>query len=467
MSQPAHLFRTLLLATATLLSGCIPAYQAPPSDAKVNLPAAWRDNPAFYMTAPGSPAWWTAFNDPQLTALVTEALQNNADLAVAATRVREARASLSQARSGFFPSVDLAASGQSARSLTVLGPGESRSWQPQAELSWEVDLWGKTRAENRAAQAQLEASEAAQKGAMLSVASATAESYIGLLGMDQQLKLTEDTVVSRRKALDLIRSQVDGGYASALELTQAESEYQSVLQSVPRLQQALRQQENALSVLTGRVPGSIRKGSLQHLAVPALPGIVPSELLRRRPDIVEAEKNLMASDETLRARRADFLPQLNLSASIGEVYTSGLNYDPVRIWSYGGSVLAPLFTAGRLQARYDVAMAQRDRAAWSYRATLLQALDEVEDGYAAQHFLQAQRAHSDMRVATLTRSLSVAQDRYQNGYASYLTVLDAQRSLYSSQLDNISLLQDYLVSYVTLYRALGGNISQAKGNSQQ
>lgn len=446
-----------LLASVALLSACVPAYKEAPTKAQLTLPAAWRDNPAFYMRPAGSTQWWAAFNDRQLNALVQEALNNNTDLAVAATQVAEARASLSEARSAFFPALNISGGGQSAKSLTALGPSKSRSWQPEAQLSWELDLWGKTRAQNRAARAQLEASEAAQKGAMLSVVSATAESYIGLLGMAQQLKLTEDTVVSRRKSLDLIRSQVDGGYASALELTQAEAEYQTVLQSVPRLQQALRQQENALSVLTGRVPGSVLRGSLQELRIPALPGTVPSELLRRRPDIVEAEKTLAASDDMLRVRQAEFLPQLDLSASIGEIYNSGLNYDPVRIWSYGGSILAPVFTAGRLQAQYDVAIAQRDRAAFNYRATVLKALNEVEDGYAAQHYLQAQRTYSDQRVATLTRSLQVANDRYENGYASYLTVLDAQRNLYNTRLDNISLLQDYLTSYVTLYRALGGD----------
>lgn len=446
-----------LWVSAALLTACVPSYKDAPADAKLAMPAAWRDNPSFYTRPAGATQWWADFNDPQLNSLVQQALNNNTELAVAGTRVAEARASLSAARSAFFPAINIALGGQSARSLSVLGPSESRSWQPEAQLSWELDLWGKTRAQNRAARAQLESSEAAQKGAMLSVVSTIAESYIGLLGMAQQLQLTQDTVVSRRKSLDLIRSQVEGGYASALELTQAESEYQAVLQSVPRLQQAIRQQENALSVLTGHAPGAVAKGSLLHLSVPTLPGMVPSELLRRRPDIIEAERTLAASDDTLRVRQAEFLPQLNLSASIGEIYSSGLNYDPVRIWSYGGSILAPIFTAGRLQAQYDVAVTQRDRAAYSYRAAILQALNEVEDGYAAQHYLQAQRLHSNQRVATLTRSLEVAEDRYQNGYASYLTVLDAQRNLYNTKLDNISLLQDYLTSYVTLYRALGGD----------
>ncbi|MDU2938908.1 MAG: efflux transporter outer membrane subunit [Enterobacteriaceae bacterium] len=453
----------LILSATTLLSACVPEYRHAPESAQVVMPAAWRDDAAFNSGNVQS-NWWTVFNDPQLNSLVQESLNNNVDLAIAATRVAEARASLAQARSTFFPSINAVIGGQSSRSLTALGPSKSRAWQPEAQLSWEIDLWGKIRAQSRAAQAQLNAAGAAQEGAMLSVTSATVESYIGLLAMEEQLKLTQETVISRRKALELNRQQVEGGYASDLELTQAESEYQSVLQSVPRLRQAIRQQENALSILVGRVPGNITKGKLHNLSLPNLPGTMPSELLRRRPDIAEAEQNLIAADNTLQSRRAEFLPQLNLSASIGEVYTSGLNYDPVHIWSYGGSILAPIFTAGRLNAQYDIATAQRDRAAFSYRSTVLQALDDVEDGYAAQHYLKEQREYSDQRIVTLTRSLRIANDRYQNGYASYLSVLDAQRNLYNSQLDNISLLQDYLTSYVQLYRALGGgfvtNVSQ-------
>lgn len=454
MSRPQRRIAGAAGVLTLLLTGCVPAIPDSPPQAAVAMPSTWRD---------GMPAsenigsdWWRQFNDPQLNRLVEGALAHNTDLLIAASRIEEANATLRQARAGLFPALNAVVGGQAARSLSVLGPSESRSWQPELDLSWELDLWGRIRQQTRAANAQFRATQAARQGAALSVAASTANAYIGLLAMDKQLAVTKETVVSRQKALTLIEEQVREGYASALELTQAQSEYESVMQAVPKMEQAIRQQENGLSLLTGQPPGSIARMTLDTLTLPRLPAMLPSELLRRRPDIIESEQQLAAADAQLRARRAEFLPQLNLSASIGEIYTSGLNYDPVRIWSYGGSVLAPLFSAGRLQAQFDTATAQRDQAAYRYRATVLQALNDAENGFAARQGLSRQRQHSDQRVGVLDRSLQVANDRYENGYASYLTVLDAQRGLYNAQLDNITLKQDDLQNYVALYKALGG-----------
>ncbi|MCI0570015.1 MAG: TolC family protein, partial [Myxococcaceae bacterium] len=244
------------------------------------------------------------------------------------------------------------------------------------------------------------------------------------------------------------------------ELTQAEAELEAAAQRVPALELAIRRQENALRVLTGEVPGPIERGSaLDALSLPTVPAGLPSELLRRRPDIAQAEAQLAASDANLAAARAQFLPQVRLGASLSALVSSALRYDPITLWNLGGSILAPIFNGGRLQAQADAAAARRDQAAWAYRGVTLTAFAEVESGLEAVQRLEQQGEHARAQRDVLARSLRLAHNRYTAGYASYLEELDAQRGLLSAQLAVIQIAESQLSATVSLYQALGGGWS--------
>ncbi|RJG22856.1 efflux transporter outer membrane subunit, partial [Massilia cavernae] len=398
-----------------------------------------------------------AFGDASMNELVDKALARNTDVLLSIARVDEARALAQAADSARLPTLNAGAGIGASHSLGPTGISTHRSIQPELQASWELDLWDRVRAQSRASSLQYLASQAERDGVALAVAASTARAWVTLLALDEQLRITRGTADARAEALRLASDQARVGYISQLQLTQAQSEHEAVLQAIPQLELAVRRQENALRVLTGEAPGAIaRTASLPALRLPALPSALPSELLVRRPDVVQRELLLAATDAALDARRAAFMPQVNLSASIGALLTNGLDYNPETIWSLGGSILAPVFNAGRLAAQVDAATAQRDQAAYAYRGTVLAAFGEVENTLGGVGRLEEQMEHSQKRRAVLARTLDFARDRYQAGYAPYLEVLDAQRALYQVQLDAVTLRQNQLNNVIDLYRALGG-----------
>ncbi|GAA0439871.1 MULTISPECIES: efflux transporter outer membrane subunit [Sphingomonas] len=446
---------TAAAGAALALVGCMPADVRPPATASVTAPAGWRDGTAG--NAAIDPQWWQAFEDQALTALIERALARNTDVLAAAARIREAQASIRTARSAALPTLDAVGGAQHGRDLGTAGATTSTAIQPELQLNWQVDLFGRLSRLTDAARLRYVASQADRDATALAVSAQVAQAYIGLLALDAQLLVSQQTVTSRAEALRLAADQARVGYTSQFELTQAESEYEAVQQAIPRLQFAIRAQENALSRLTGDLPGAIVRGrSLREFLPPAVPATLPSDLLRRRPDIASAELAVAAADATLASDRAAFLPQVAISAALGQLFVNALDYDPVTIWSVGGSVLAPLFAGGRLSAQVDATAAQRDQAAFAYRGTVLTAFEEVETALSGvtRYAEQIERLHN--RRIILQRSVALATDRYQGGYASYLEQLDAQRALYSTELDAISVRQSQLENIVTLYRALGG-----------
>ncbi len=452
------LLRWSSLATALLVAGCA-APPAPPPDppALPALPAAW--------TSPGGdaavePGWWRAFGDDVLERLVRQALQRNGDLRLAAARVAEARA-LSQAQHGTdWPNVELAGGPQRARTISpVTGrpyDATARQWQFQA--AYEIDLWGRVDAMDRAADASLAASGHARDAAALGVSSTVATAYLGLRALDARLAVARETLASREAAAGLARSRERQGYTSKLELVQAEAELRATAQAVPQLELALSRQEHALCVLLGAPPSPIERGlALTEIRLPPLPATgLPSELLRRRPDIAFAEAQVAASDAQLAAARAQLLPSLRLSGSIGQASSSILHGDPFTLWSLGGSVLAPIFEGGRLRAQVAANASRRDQALIGYEKTVLGSLAEVEDQLAGIAFLQQQATQVEAQRLALADALRIASHRYREGYASYLDLLDAQRNLFSAQQTALQLRSDLLGAEVGLYRALGG-----------
>jgi NodT family efflux transporter outer membrane factor (OMF) lipoprotein len=401
--------------------------------------------------------WWRALGDPVLDALVARALTNNPDIGIAVGRVREARAQETLARAQLFPTLDLGVSASHGRTLSALGtPSESTVVQPVFQAAYEVDLFGRIADQVEAARASAQASEAARDSVRLSVAAATATGYVTLRGLDARLGIVRATVAARAEALRIARDRAEAGYTSQLELRQAEAEYRAATQIVPQAQLAIARQENALSVLVGEGPRDIARGvALDALQRPAAPAGLPSDLLRRRPDIVQAELTLAASDASLASARAQFLPQLRLTSSAGAIESSLIG-DPVGIWSLGGSVLAPLFQGGRLRAGVESAAGRRDQAAFSYQRTVLTAFREVEDNLAAVVRLSQQRTEIEAQRDALAEALRHASNRYQAGYSSYIEQLDAQRNLLSAQLTLVQLEADQLNALIALHQALGG-----------
>ncbi|MBA1274024.1 efflux transporter outer membrane subunit [Pseudomonas azotifigens] len=438
-----------------LQAGCVPDKRPLPPEANVEAPTNWRAQSGA--VAPVAEHWWQQFNDPQLTRLVEAALQHNTDVLLASSRVDIAREQINLSRASLLPSLDAVLGVGRSQELGVLGISRSTAVQPGLQVSYEVDVWGRLRRLREAADVQYQASQAERDTVRLAVASTTARAYISLLSLDMQRYVTQETIESRLQSLRLAEDLAEMGYSSELELTQAQSEYEAAAQLLPQMEQAIAEQENALRLLTGQIPGAIeRGGDFLTISLPPLPGALPSELLRRRPDIRQAELVLAASDLNLDAQRDRFLPQVQLSASVGRLYVNALDFDPVRVWDIGASVLAPLFSGGRLEAGVAVATAQRDQAAYAYRASALNAFAEVENALSGVQNSAEQIRRLTARRETLAHSLAIAEDRYRSGYSSYLAALDAQRNLFNTELAAVQAREAQLNTLINLYQALGG-----------
>ena len=439
------------------LAACVSAGPRAPAPvaAGVVAPAGWRSAEGQQATVDAD--WWTRFGDPALSALVVRALANNVDVAVAAARVEEARAAEALARAQLSPQVGGTLPETQGQTLSPFGTASRAiGAQPGVTASFDLDLFGRLRQASRAARAQLLATAAARDTVRLAAATSTATGYVTLRALDQRLQIARDTLAARSEALRIARRRFETGYSSRLELRQAQAEYAATEQLVPAAELAIARAENALSLLIGDAPGPIARGvPLDRLTLPDIPPGLPADLLRRRPDLFQAEQNLVAADRSLDSQRAAFLPNLALTGSAGVVLSTALG-NPVGVFSLGGSILAPLFDGGRLAAQEDAATARRDQAAFAYRRTALTAFQEVDDALAGVERTREQAAAFSAQVAAARGALQNATNRYRAGYSAYIEQLDAQRSLLTAELSLIQAENDRLASAIALYRALGG-----------
>jgi multidrug efflux system outer membrane protein len=441
-----------------LLAGCVgPRSEAPPG-AAVTPPPAWRTP-----LGPGVPVrsdWWASFGDPVLSALVERALANNPDLGAAAARVEEARAQERLSRAQLLPLVSGSVPASQARALNAFGmPSTNLGGQPAITASYDLDLFGRLRQADAAARAQLLATEGARDTVRLAIASSVASGYVTLRALDARSLVARETLAARGEALRIARRRVEAGYTSNLELHQAEGEYHATEQLVPQVELAISRQENALNALLGEAPGEIARGRpLAQLMPPPIPDGLPANLLRRRPDLFQAEQTLVAADHSLDSARAAMLPNIGLTGSAGLVLSTALS-NPVGIFSLGGSILSPLFDGGRLRSQADASAARRDQAAFAYRKAALTAFREVEDSLAGVQRLGEQENALVAQRDALAAALRNASNRYRAGYSSYLDQLDTQRGLLSAELAAIQASADRLTAYVTLYQAMGGGWS--------
>jgi multidrug efflux system outer membrane protein len=423
-------------------------------------PAAWRHAAG---TATLQADWWQGFGDATLAQLVREALTRNQDLRQAAARVAEAHALAEAQHAAFWPSLDAGAGAARSRSISdvTLRPYLSTGHQELFQAAYEVDLWGRIDALARAADDGEEASRAARDAVALSVAASVAQAYIGLLELDAQMDLARRLQASRDRTVELMRRRREQGYASSLELVQAEAEQHASAQSLPMLTRALERQEAQLNLLLGRPPGPVERGGvLTSLRPGVLPDAgLPSELLRRRPDIHAAELQLAASDAQLAAARTQWLPSLRLSATLGSAGASVLRGDPFTIWSLGGSVLAPIFNGGRLQALAKASEARRDQVLAAYERSVLGAWAEVEVQLNSLEQQQAQLREAQAQRQAVGEALRIAGRRYREGHASALDERLAERNLLVAEQGVVSLQSGLLQTQVALFRALGGGWS--------
>ena len=443
-----------------LASGCVqgPDYSRP----EVEVPGAYR----FAQLSAESidqPGWWNAYRDQHLDALVREALASNRDLRIASARVDEFAAILAGTRSQGLPQVGYALSGNRSRAseqkIPAIVDPLSTTLSSVLSASWEIDLWGRIRRETEAARANLLASEEARRGVTLTLIASVISSYVTLLDLDAQLRVALATVEGRKKSVSLFETRLAGGWVSEFEMSQVRAEYESAQQQIPGIRQGIATQEHALSVLVGRNPGAIARTASTELYSPAVPAGLPSNLLIRRPDILQAEQQLIASNALIGVACALYFPQISLtgllglaSPSLGKLFTGS-----ARTWSFTGDVVGPIYTGGGLKAAVDQASARRDQSLANYELVIQNAFRDVEDALADVRHSGELREILLRRVATLRRGVELANERYDNGYSDYLEVLDTERSLFSAELQLAAARGDYQRALVNLYRALGGD----------
>ena len=454
--------RKLASTTITLLalasSGCMigPDYLRPVIDS----PQSWRVSDETAKDLANS-AWWEQFNDPVLNDLIATALRENKDLMIASARIDEYAGRYGVTRSQLFPQIGLGYDVTKQKN-TIPGTtvkGTYNSYETFLSASWEIDLWGKIRRQSEAARAQIVATEEGRQGVILTLVSSVANNYVTLRSLDRQLEIAKATAKTRGESYQVFQDRYSGGVISQLELSQNRSQYDEALASIPVIEKTIAQQENALSLLLGRNPGPIARGkNIDELAPPTTPEGLPSSLLERRPDLREAEQNLIAANAQIGAAKAAFFPSISLTGLLG-VASGGLSnlfHSESKVWQYGTAVNLPIFTGGSLFGQLQVAEAQQQQALYSYQKAIQQAFSEVNNALVDQEKTRVQLAAQADEVKSLVLYAELARLRYDNGYTSYLEVVDAERSLFGVQQSYTQTKQTLLQAAINTYKAMGG-----------
>lgn len=453
------------------LGGCLlgPDYVRP----TVATPATYRFATSEAVDVANTP-WWEQFQDPVLNDLILAALADNKDVKIAAARVDQFLGQFVTTRSALFPQINAGfdASRQRASQAgpTPLPPGVGpvfNEFQAPLTVAWEIDLFGRVRRETESARASLLASEEGRRATILSLVASVATAYINLRDLDAQLAIAKATTDSRAGSVKVFQARFSGGDVSQMELAQSQSEYEASLATIPQIETQIAQQEDALSVLLGRNPGPILRGrELSELAVPAVPAGLPSDLLERRPDLLQAEQNLIAANALIGAARALYFPSISLTGLFGSVsgQFSKLFTSPARVWSYAGSLTVPIFTAGSISGQVQQAEAQQQQALVQYEQAIQVAFQEVDDALIALQKSREQLVVQGRQVDALRTYARLARLRYEGGYTSYIEVLDAERSLFNAQLGYTQTNGVVFNSLIGLYKAMGGGwVVQAEG----
>src|SRR6266478_214060 len=461
-----------VVAVLLFLSGCAvgPNYRAPQTKA----PAQWNESLAGGETnsAITTTEWWTNFNDSELDSLVRRAVRSSLDLRIAQARVREARAQYGIASADLWPTVDGSSSYARQRqskhqplvdSVPLPGvPFENNVYQAGFDASWEVDVFGGKRRAKEAAGSQVSASEFGRRDVLITLLGDVARNYVDLRGYQGRLTIARENIVAQEKTLAITRDRFAKGLSSDLDVQQASTVLATTRAEVPTLESSIQTAMHRLEVLLGQQPGTLQAELSQASAIPAQPPVVPvslpSELLLRRPDIRQAERQLAAATANIGAAKADLFPKFFLTGAAGFESVSASDWftGGSKLWSVGPTMQWRIFDAGRIRGNIKVQNARQEAALATYEKTVLTAFEEVENGLVLYAKEQVRRRSLQDAVVSSQKSLDTANKLYANGLTDFLRVLDAERSLYQSQDSLVQSDRTISANLISLYKSLGG-----------
>ena len=460
---------TVLLSAALLLSGCTvgPNYKRPVVAVPPTYRGAVPDETAQTDTATlGDQKWRDIFQDEQLRALIRTALQQNYDVRIAASRVLEANAQLGITRADQFPALSAGAGIGDVRTAQAkfLPKFETSIGQVNLSAAWELDFWGKFRRATEAARANLLASKWARQEVVSTLVANVADAYFQLRALDLQLEISKRTLDSRQESLHLTRILANGGATSLLGVRQAEQLVFTAGAEIPAFEQQIEQQQNFLSILLGQNPGDIPRGqTLTEQRQPSqVPPGLPSSLLERRPDIRQAEEQLVAANAEIGVARAAYFPDISLSGSGGFQSSALTNLfsGPAGAWSFGASLAQPIFTGGRLRSGVRLAEAQQQTATLFYQQSIQEAFRSVSDALVAYRKTREFRTQQELLFESAKDAARLSQMRYTGGATGYLEVLTNETNAFSAELGLVQARLNELLALVQLYEALGGGWQQ-------
>ncbi len=455
--------RVLSVMAAVVLAGCTvgPDYVRP----AVDTPTAWRiDYPKAAEVA--NTKWWEQFGDPVLNDLIETALRENRDVRIAAARVDQFAGALTSTRSQLFPTIGYGADVSRTRASRLGFPPIPEPVDPyftlyQASLgaSWQLDLFGRVRRLSEAAQAQVYASEEAQRGVVLTVVAGVSSSYILMRALDRQLEIAQATAANFGETARIFDRRFNAGIVSQTEVSQIQSQYQQALAAIPAIGQQVAAQENLISILLGRNPGPVARGkTIDQLVAPRIPADLPSALLERRPDIRQAEQNLVAANANIGAARALYYPTISLTGLLGSVSTAFGDFlsGPATAWSLAAGLTGPIFTFGAIEGQVASAEAGQRQAVLAYQATIANAFRETNDALVGSRNKAQESEVQAQRVAALRDFARHSKRRFDAGIAGYLDVLVAENELFAAELASVRTRAERYTQLVAVYQAMGG-----------
>ncbi len=431
----------------------------------VDTPPAWR---VTYEAAAdvANTRWWEHFGDPVLTGLVESALRENRDLVIAAARVDAFIGQLQSTRAQYYPQINYSLDASRNRTTRVGASPLPEGADPYYSLyqgalgaAWQVDLFGRVRRQSEAVQARVYATEQGRRGVVLSVVTSMAASYIALRALDKQLEISQRTAQNNANTLRIFDLRHKGGVVSRLELEQVQSQYQQALAAIPAIEQRIAAQENLIAALQGRNPYPIPRGKpIDALVLPPIPANLPASLLTRRPDLLQAEQDMIAANADVGAAEALYYPQINLTASLGSISAALGNFltGPASAWTLAAGLAGPLFTAGAIEGQVATAKATSAAAVAAYQQAIFVAFRETNDALAGTVKKRVEAAAQAKRVTSLREYARLSRVRFNNGYASYLEVLYAENELFAAELTAVQTYADGYTQLVAVYRAMGG-----------
>ncbi|HTF44633.1 MAG TPA: efflux transporter outer membrane subunit [Terriglobales bacterium] len=458
--------RLLGLSLTMLLSaGCAvgPNYKRPGAD----IPGVYRGAtpPGAMQPAAeslGEQKWWEVFQDQQLQDLIRTALQQNYDVRIAATRILEAHAQVGITRADQLPTISGGASAANQRyaDTKLYRQYETSYNQVDLDLAWELDFWGKYRRASAAARANLLATEWAREAVKSTLVREVAAAYFQLRSLDLQLEISRRTLVSRQSSLQLTQTLANGGATSMLDVRQAEQLVSTAAETIPDLERQIEQQENFLSTLLGNNPGPIARGMklTEQPHAPEVPAGLPSDLLERRPDIRQAEAELIAANAQIGVAKAAYFPQISLTATAGYQSSAltGLFSGPAGLWSFGGALAQPIFAGGRIRSGVRFSEARKQELVLTYQQTIQQAFRGVSDALVEYHKDREFRQYQQQLATSAQDAAQLSETRYRGGAASYLEVLTNETNYFNAELGLAQAQSNELVALVQIYQELGG-----------